>query len=308
MGQHHCIRCRHRLAASKGEDRRFIQAAHRRNRILDRLATVGVSVSTITPYELQKLARHTKEEERGQMSYEAHTIRKAKDKVQRALKIRGTSFRNLVDRFDNDPTYAARQAENGLTRTDIQRLQVFATGYLPAPGRTRQQVILGAGSHADFQASRSEVHAKLVIYDGIAIEELKNLGLADDEMTLNMGVGWHGTFMDVPTFAGLALGNGDARKVLTFNGLVSLQATTLDALKTEVRNLIAANYAPAQAKIRSDQPARARQAEVSKAKSKAAPAAPRQRWSDADWERWQYGGYYGRTWYSAAEWRRYWGQ
>ena len=151
VGQHHCIRRRRRLSDSKGEDRRFIQAAHRRNRILDRLATVGVSVHNISPYELQKLARHTKEEERGQMSYEAHTIRKAKDKVQRALKIKGTNFRNLADRFDNDPTFAARQAENGLTRADMRRLQVYATGYLPAPGRTRQQVILGAGSHADFQ-------------------------------------------------------------------------------------------------------------------------------------------------------------
>ena len=114
--------------------------------------------------------------------------------------------------------------------------------------------------------------------------------------------------MDVPTLAGLALGNEDARKVLTFNGLVNLQATNLDALKTEIRDLILANYAPAQAKIRSGQPACARQSEISKAKSKAAPAAPRQRWTDADWERWQYGGYYGRNWYSAAEWRRYWGQ
>ena len=126
VGQHHCIR-RRRLAESKGEDRRFIQAAHRRNRILDRLATVGVSVNNISPYELQKLARRTKEEEEegGQMSYEAQTIRKAKDKVQRALKIRGMNFRSLVDRFDNDPTYAARQAENGLTRADIRRLQVL---------------------------------------------------------------------------------------------------------------------------------------------------------------------------------------
>ena len=89
VGQHHW---RHRLAESKGEDRRFLQAAHRRNRILDRLATVGVSVHNISPYELQKLARPTKEEERGQMSYEAHTIRKAKDRVQRALKIKGTNF------------------------------------------------------------------------------------------------------------------------------------------------------------------------------------------------------------------------
>ena len=311
VGQHHCLRCRRRLADSRGEDRRFIQAAQRRNRILDRLATVGVSVHNISPYELQKLAKHTKDEERGQMSYEAHTIRKAKDKVQRALKIKGTNYRNLADRFDKDPTFAARQAENGLTRMDMRRLQVYATGFLPAPGRTRQQVILGAGSQADFNASRSEVNAKLVIYEGVAIEELQALGLADEQMTVNMGVGWHGTFMDVATFAGLALGNEDARKVLTFNGLVSLQATNLEALKTEISELIVANHEPAKAKVRSDQPARARQSEISKDKSEAAPAAPRQRWSDADWDKWHYGnygGYHGRTWYSAAEWRRYWGQ
>ena len=70
MGQHHCLRCRHRLSEARGEDRRFIQASQRRNRILDRLATVGVTVRNIS-----------KDEERGQMSYEAHTIRNAKDKV-----------------------------------------------------------------------------------------------------------------------------------------------------------------------------------------------------------------------------------
>ena len=238
-----------------------------------------------------------------------------RDKGQAKKEVKSNRFVTIGDDQKNMRVGCMTKPVNRVTydmadflETDIQRLQVFATGYLPAPGRTRQQVILGAGSHADFQASRSEVHAKLVMDDGVAIEELKNLGLADDEMTLNMSVGWHGTFMDAPTFAGLALGNEDARKVLTFNGLVSLQATTLDTLKTEVLDLIAANYAPAQAKIRSDQPARARQAEISKAKSKAAPAAPRQRWSDADWERWQHGGYYGRTWYSSAEWRRYWGQ
>ena len=57
-------------------------------------------------------------------------------------------------------------------------------------------------------------------------------------MRVNMGVGWHGIFMDVSTFAGLALGNEDARKVLTFNGLVNLEATTLDSLKEEINELI----------------------------------------------------------------------
>ena len=57
VGQHHCLRCRHRLSEACGEDRRFIQAAQRRNRILDRLATVGVSVRNISPYELQKFGQ-----------------------------------------------------------------------------------------------------------------------------------------------------------------------------------------------------------------------------------------------------------
>ena len=62
-------------------------------------------------------------------------------------------------------------------------------------------------------------------------------------------------------------------------------------------------------KVRSDQPARAKQGAVSKAKAKAAPPTSRQQWSNAleDWGRWNYGGYHGRNWYSAAEWHRYWG-
>ena len=97
--------------------------------------------------------------------------------------------------------------------------------------------------------------------------------------------------------------------MLTFNGLVNLQANNLEALKTEINELIVANHeaAKAKAKVRSDQPARARQSEISKAKSKAGPAAVRPQWSEADWNKWHYGGYHGRTWYSAAEWRRYWG-
>ena len=134
VGQHHCLRCRHQLAEVRGEDRRFIKTAQRRNRILDRLSTAGVTVHTVSPYELGKLAKHTKEEERGQMSYEAHTIRNAKDKVQRALKIKGTNYRDLADRFDNDPTFAARQAERELTRTYQNRHE--------APGSVRHRVVL----------------------------------------------------------------------------------------------------------------------------------------------------------------------
>ena len=66
-----------------------------------------------------------------------------------------------------------------------QLLQLIGTDVVDRHAESCQSV----QDAADFQASRSEVHAKLVIYDGIALEELKTLGLADDDMTLNMGVG-----------------------------------------------------------------------------------------------------------------------
>ena len=133
-------------------------------------------------------------------------------------------------------------------------------------------MILGAGPQANFRASNSEVNAKLVIYNDVDIQELQAVGLADANMTVNMGIGWHGTFMDVTTFAGFALGNEDARKVLTFKGLVTLAATTLDELKAEINGLIVSNHEAARAKIASDQPARAKQSAISKAKSKANPS------------------------------------
>ena len=83
-------------ASSPRGDASILQAAARRNRILDKLAAAGVSVHNINPYELQKLAKHRQEEERGQMSYEAHAIRQAKDKVQRAQKMKGTKYRDLA--------------------------------------------------------------------------------------------------------------------------------------------------------------------------------------------------------------------
>ena len=274
--QHHGLRCRHRLSESRGEDRRFLQAAARRNRILDTLAAAGVSVRNLSPRELQKLVKRCPEEERGQMSYEARAIRGAKDKMQRAKKIKGADYKDLADRFDKDSTFAARQAENGLTRVDMQR--IIASGYLPA------QVILGAGSQANFRASKSEVNAKMVIFDGVNVEDTRAVGMADSQMNVSMCIGWHGAFMDVSTtFAGLALGDEDARRILTFNGMMILKAATLNTLKEEINALIMSNHEAAKAKVRSDQPARAKQSAVSKAKAKADPATSRQLWSSEDW-------------------------
>ena len=117
--------------------------------------------------------------------------------------------------------------------------------------------------------------------------------------------------MDATTFSGLALGNEAARRLLTFNGMTTLRGATLDALATEIREIFEADLSAARNKSRSDAPARAKQSAAQKASAKAKPpSAPapssRPRWSDEDWQRWNQGGYYGRTWYSASEWRQYW--
>ena len=164
-----------------------------------------------------------------------------------------------------------------------------------ASGRARQQVILGTGSQANFRASKSEINAKLVIYDGVGVEELQALGLADQQMRVSNGLGWHDSFMDIAIFAGLALGNEDARKILPFNGFANLQVINLESLKAEINELIVGNHEAAKAKVRSDQPARAKQSEISKAKSKAGPSTVRLQWSEEDWNKWNYGGYHGRT-------------
>ena len=65
---------------------------------------------------------------------------------------------------------------------------------------------------------------------------------------------------------------------LTFNGMVVLQAATLDALMEEINALIVNNHEAAKAKVRSYQPARAKQSAVSKAKSNANPPTSRQQW------------------------------
>ena len=88
---------------------------------------------------------------------------------------------------------------------------------------------------------------------------------------------------------------------------LKLQFNLVDSLKEEINELIVGNHEAAKAKVRSDQPARAKQSAISKAKSKASPSTVRPQWSEEDWNKWNYGGCHGRAWYSAAEWGRCWG-
>ena len=108
------------------------------------------------------------------------------------------------------------------------------------------------------QISRNVV-AKLIFFNGTTVDQMRPVGLVDDPTADSMAVGCHGSFTDVPPFAGLALGNKDARRLLTFIDMVLLKAGSLAALTEELNDVIRNNAQAARSKVKSEQAARAKQ-------------------------------------------------
>ena len=103
--------------------------------------------------------------------------------------------------------------------------------------------------------------------------------------------------MNATTHAGLARGNEAVRRILTFNGLVILNAATLGAPFKEIQNMLGGNIRGAQATVKADEQANAKQSAAQKTAAKAkSSAAAHQRWLGGDWQRWNHGSYHRRTW------------
>ena len=150
--------------------------------------------------------------------------------------------------------HATCQAEELLTCQDMLRFEIIARGFPPDAGRTRQQVILGAGSQADFSsATQSDVVAKLVYYNELAVEPMRVVHLADETTTrASMALSWMQQCTTVwPPATRLPV------ESLPFNGMVVLNRMTLNALLEEINGIFGNNLQAAQAKVRPDEPARA---------------------------------------------------
>ena len=160
-GQFVCLECGQRLKAGHRANIRAKAREDRSkhaNRIADKL---GVAITSLTS---QRILFHTEEGDssgrgkRGMQSFDAEAIATARKHRQRALKKQegGRHFTSVSDRFTRDLQFALRLLENGVDRERALQLDYLCNAKLPAPPRTREQIIGGLGSLSEVGPHRGD--------------------------------------------------------------------------------------------------------------------------------------------------------
>ena len=80
---------------------------------------------------------------RGVVSLEADALRNGKEANGRARKL---GYQSVADRFLRETWFASEQSSHGRTLNDMRRYDLFSVSFLPDPGRTRTQRVIGAGA------------------------------------------------------------------------------------------------------------------------------------------------------------------
>ena len=207
-GQFVCLECGQKLKAGHRANIRTKAREDRSkhaNRIADKL---GVAISSLTS---QHILYHTDEGDtsgrgkRGIQSFDAEAIATARKHRQRALKKQegGRHFTSVSDRFTRDAQFALRLLENGVDRERALQLDYLCNAKLPAPPRTREQIIGGLGSLSEVGPHRGDdkmnTTARLCFLSDEP-EDLVKAGLIDPRMP-PICIAWLGAFMPVTKFA-----------------------------------------------------------------------------------------------------------
>ena len=138
-------------------------------------------------------------------SFDAEAIATARKHRQRALKKQegGRHFTSVSDRFTRDSQFALRLLENGVDRERALQLDYLCNAKLPAPPRTREQIIGGLGSLSEVGPHRGDdkmnTTARLCFLSDEP-EDLVKAGLIDPRMP-PICIAWLGAFMPVTKFA-----------------------------------------------------------------------------------------------------------
>ena len=138
-------------------------------------------------------------------SFDAEAIATARKHRQRALKKQegGRHFTSVSDRFTRDSQFALRLLENGVDRERALQLDYLCNAKLPAPPRTREQIIGGLGSLSEVGPRRGDdkmnTTARLCFLSDEP-EDLVKAGLIDPRMP-PICIAWLGAFMPVTKFA-----------------------------------------------------------------------------------------------------------
>eukprot|EP00439_Symbiodinium_sp_Y106_P057262 s2270_g8.t1 len=206
-----------------------------------------LSIGLLAP-DLRHMGEGSKK--RGQMSAEAATIRDAKDRRQRAAKL---NYPSVADRFDKDDQFKTRMMQEGRNMEDMQKFDYLSFAILPDPGRSEEQRHLRAGSHytSDYGQATGVTPAKLVFYAHCEVEPLRTLRLIDDVSDVPIGLCYMGTFLNPRLYCEIAGVNSNARKILTFDGEVTINSNNADDIAAELAQILIDSMASAERQLAS---------------------------------------------------------
>ena len=297
-----CLRCKAPQSDESSKvTKKFFENKGLRLRLLATAAAgARKPVENLISADFRQLNASTKK--RGQMSAEATVIRDAKDRVTRATKL---NFSSVASRWTLDEQFQKRMMSEGRCYEDMHRFDFISKACLPDPGRTEEQRVLRAGAHYS-SSSQTIAPGKLVYYAHCEVEPLRTLRLTDDCCSVPIGFTYLGAFLPPRLYADIVMHTPDARRILTFDGEVSLTGRTNVEVREELKHILNDSLVSAETQAAHTERLAEQNRQVS-AKYRSAPkasipaAAPTyQGYTQAQWDEWNRSRQ-GRR-YTQAEW------
>ena len=297
-----CLRCKAPQSDETAKvTKKFFENKGLRLRLLATAAAgARKPVENLISADFRQLNASTKK--RGQMSAEATVIRDAKDRVTRATKL---NFSSVASRWTLDEQFQKRMMSEGRCYEDMHRFDFISKACLPDPGRTEEQRVLRAGAHFS-SSSQTIAPGKLVYYAHCEVEPLRTLRLTDDSCSVPIGFTYLGAFLPPRLYADIVMHTPDARRILTFDGEVSLTGRTNVEVREELKHILNDSLVSAETQAAHTERLAEQNRQIS-AKHRSTPkasipaAAPTyQGYTQAQWDEWNRSRQ-GRR-YTQAEW------
>ena len=306
-GQHKCFHCGYYVTRGATQSAFRMWMARERSHVLDALAEqFGKGLWEMDAAKIRQAAGT--HDLRGQQSVDGRAIMLARQNLKGIMK---HGYTSMVDKFDQDDTYAIHAIKGGWTRRRLTIQDCVACAYLPNQGRSREQRELGYGSNKAWENKKvnHEGLARMAFFDKNA-DDLVLAGLIDDPNLEPMGYAWLGNFMGVKEFARIIRVTRAVSHILTFTeGIIGIpDFDEEEHLAVFLAEILSENYGGAKETCRkmkeSAEASRAAQARADA--RKASQNAPRYGEADRDTNRgwsWSDNSWSQDDWHSSSSWR-----
>ena len=306
-GQHKCFHCGYYVTRGATQSAFRMWMARERSHVLDALAEqFGKGLWELDAAKIRQAAGT--HDLRGQQSVDGRAIMLARQNLKGFMK---HGYTSMVDKFDQDDTYAIHAIKGGWTRRRLTIQDCVACAYLPNQGRSREQRELGYGSNKAWENKKvnHEGLARMVFFDKNA-DDLVLAGLIDDPNLEPMGYAWLGNFMGVKEFARTIRVTRAVSHILTFTeGIIGIpDFDEEEHLAVFLAEILSENYGGAKETCRrmkeSAEASRAAQARADARRT--SQNAPRFGEADRDTNRgwsWSDNSWSQGDWHSSSSWR-----